>query len=50
MEIYNENAFDLLNRKNLEMPLEKWGKISFQEDHNGNIHLKNLSVHQCESE
>jgi kinesin family protein 6/9 len=27
MEIYNENAFDLLNRQNLEKPLEKWGKV-----------------------
>ena len=27
MEIYNENAYDLLNRKNLETPLEDWGKV-----------------------
>jgi len=28
MEIYNENAYDLLNRDNLETPLESWGKVS----------------------
>lgn len=50
MEIYNENAYDLLNRDNLETPLESWGKISFMEDSKGNIHLKNLSVHDCENE
>lgn len=29
MEIYNENAYDLLNRQNLETPLEEWGKVDF---------------------
>ena len=28
MEIYNENAFDLLDRKHLELPLESWNKVN----------------------
>ena len=42
MEIYNENAFDLLDKKHLELPLENWNKITMLEDDYGNIHLKNL--------
>ena len=45
MEIYNENAFDLLDRHNIEMNLDEWSKIVFLEDNYGNIHLRNLSVH-----
>lgn len=47
MEIYNENAYDLLDRNNIELPMEDWSKIMFLEDNYGNIHLKNLSVHEC---
>ena len=27
MEIYNENAFDLLDKRNLETPIENWNKV-----------------------
>ena len=27
MEIYNENAYDLLDKKHLELPLEQWNKV-----------------------
>ena len=47
MEIYNEQAFDLLDRNNIELKMEEWSKIMFLEDDYGNIHLKNLSVHDC---
>eukprot|EP01016_Furgasonia_blochmanni_P031008 TRINITY_DN3210_c0_g1_i8.p1 TRINITY_DN3210_c0_g1~~TRINITY_DN3210_c0_g1_i8.p1 ORF type:complete len:633 (-),score=177.49 TRINITY_DN3210_c0_g1_i8:277-2082(-) len=50
MEIYNETAFDLLDRKHLELPMESWNKVTLHEDDGGNIHLRNLSVHQCFSE
>jgi kinesin family protein 6/9 len=49
-EIYNENAFDLLDRAHAEMPFEKWNKITLFEDKSGNLHMKNLSVHSCRSE
>lgn len=50
LEIYNETAYDLLDRRNLELSLENWNKINLYEDDNGNIHLRNLSVHECQSE
>jgi len=50
MEIYNEVAYDLLDRRHIEMSLENWNKVMLMEDDYGNIHLKNLSVHQCYSE
>lgn len=28
MEIYNENAYDLLERKHLELPIENWNKVN----------------------
>lgn len=36
-EIYNENGFDLLDRKHAELPFEKWNKISIYEDLNQNV-------------
>ena len=50
MEIYNENAYDLLDRQHLEIPLEQWNKITMFEDDDGHIHLRNLSVHHCQTE
>lgn len=29
MEIYNEYAYDLLDSKHLESPLENWNKVKF---------------------
>ena len=49
-EIYNENGYDLLDRKHVELPFEKWNKINMYEDVNQNFHMRNLSVHQCDSE
>jgi kinesin family protein 6/9 len=50
MEIYNEIAYDLLDKRHVELSLENWNKVSLMEDDDGNIHLKNLSVHQCQTE
>ena len=50
MEIYNEHAYDLLERKHIEQTLDTWNKITFLEDDYGNIHLKNVSVHYCANE
>jgi len=33
-EIYNENGYDLLDRKHAELPFEKWNKINMYEDMN----------------
>ena len=30
MEIYNECAYDLLDKKHLELPLENWSKVFIQ--------------------
>jgi kinesin family protein 6/9 len=46
MEIYNENAYDILEDKHLTTPIESWTKVGFQEDDFGNIKLKNISVVQ----
>jgi kinesin family protein 6/9 len=46
-EIYNENGYDLLDRKHAELPFDKWNKISLYEDNNANLHLKNLTIHTC---
>jgi kinesin family protein 6/9 len=46
-EIYNENGYDLLDRKHAELAFEKWNKISLYEDKNSNLHLKNLTIHAC---
>jgi kinesin family protein 6/9 len=29
LEIYNENAFDLLNAENIDKQFNKWDKVSF---------------------
>lgn len=43
MEIYNENAYDLLNKKHLELPLEQWSKINvIQDDESSSIKLKKI--------
>lgn len=50
LEIYNEQGFDLLDKKHAETAFEKWSKITLFEDQNQNLHLKNLSIHQIDSE
>lgn len=50
LEIYNESGFDLLNPKHEATKLEDLPKITLLEDNDGNIHLKNLSIHQASNE
>jgi len=50
IEIYNENAYDLLDKKHLETELDNWSKILLYEDEDGNIHLKNLTVNRIANE
>lgn len=50
LEIYNENAYDLLDRHHSEIELENWRKIIVYEDNSGNIMLKNLSMIKVENE
>ena len=58
MEIYNENAYDLLDKKHLELPLEQWSKVKnikkkvlmvYEEDGN-NTRFKNINVINIENE
>ena len=42
LEIYNENAFDLLDKDHEDTDLDNWKKIGIYEDLDGNIVLKNL--------
>jgi len=50
LEIYNESAYDLLDRQHSEIDLENWRKIIVYEDNIGNIILKNLSLVKVENE
>jgi kinesin family protein 6/9 len=50
LEIYNENAYDLLNRHHSEIDIENWKKILVYEDNGGNIMLKNLSMIKVDNE
>lgn len=50
MEIYNESGFDLLDQGHAELSMEQWTKIQLYEDLYGNLHLKNLSIHQVRTE
>lgn len=50
LEIYNENAYDLLDRKHSEIDIDNWRKIIVYEDNYSNIILKNLSMIKVENE
>jgi kinesin family protein 6/9 len=50
LEIYNENAYDLLDRNHSEIELENWKKIIVYEDNYNNLILKNLSMIKVENE
>ncbi|XP_028398653.1 kinesin-like protein KIF6 isoform X1 [Dendronephthya gigantea] len=50
LEVYNENGYDLLDPKHEAAKLEDLPKIALMEDNDGNIHLKNLSLHQANNE
>ncbi|XP_076221795.1 uncharacterized protein LOC116429588 [Nomia melanderi] len=48
LEIYNENGYDLLDRRQRELAvtrLEDLPRVTIQEDENGQLHLKNLGFH-----
>ncbi|XP_043251745.1 kinesin-like protein KIF6 [Colletes gigas] len=52
MEIYNENGYDLLDRRQREFAvtrLEDLPRVTIQEDENGKLHLKNLTFHNVGS-
>ena len=50
LEIYNEAGYDLLDPKHEASKLEDLPKVSLLEDSDGNIHLKNLSIHPANNE
>lgn len=50
LEIYNENAYDLLDKEHSEIDLDNWKKIIVYEDNYGNIIMKNLSMIKVENE
>ncbi|XP_011403132.1 PREDICTED: kinesin-like protein KIF6 [Amphimedon queenslandica] len=50
LEIYNENGYDLLDPKHEASKLEDLPRVALFEGSNGEIHLKNLSMHSVTSE
>ncbi|PIK62466.1 putative kinesin-like protein KIF6 [Apostichopus japonicus] len=50
LEIYNDSGYDLLDPKHEATKLEDLPKVSLMEDNDGNMHLKNLSLHPASSE
>uniref|UniRef100_A0A8C3GNS1 Kinesin-like protein n=1 Tax=Cairina moschata TaxID=8855 RepID=A0A8C3GNS1_CAIMO len=50
LEIYNECGYDLLNPRHEASRLEDLPKVTIMEDPDQNIHLKNLSLQQANSE
>eukprot|EP00794_Sanderia_malayensis_P020071 gene20071-22040_t len=50
LEIYNENGYDLLDPRHEATKLEDLPKVNLLEDNDGNIHLRNLSVHSAANE
>ena len=50
LEIYNENAYDLLDKAHSEVDIDNWKKIIVYEDNYNNIMLKNLSMIKVENE
>lgn len=50
LEIYNENAYDLLDKAHSETDIEDWKKIIVYEDNYNNTMLKNLSMIKVENE
>lgn len=50
LEIYNDVGYDLLDPSHEYKGLEDLPKVSMMEDEDGNVHLKNLSMHVANSE
>ncbi|PRW60177.1 kinesinlike KIF6 [Chlorella sorokiniana] len=50
LEIYNESGFDLLEPGREVRALEDLPRVNIQEDDSGAMHLRNLSMHRCDTE
>jgi kinesin family member 6/9 len=50
LEIYNETAYDLLDPSQESKALEDLPTVKLQEDGEGNVHLRNLSLHLATTE
>ncbi|KAF4128503.1 Kinesin motor domain [Phytophthora infestans] len=50
LEIYNENAYDLLDRSHTDQPIEEWTKVHLMNDDEGDMHFRNLGVFEAVSE
>ena len=50
LEIYNETGYDLLNPDREVQMLEDLPKVAIMEDEDGNIHMRNLSIHRANNE
>jgi kinesin family protein 6/9 len=50
LEIYNESGFDLLCSEQASKGFEDLPKVTMMEDAEGNVHLRNLSMHLAASE
>ena len=50
LEIYNEAGYDLLDPSHETKGLEDLPKVTLQEDHDGRIHLRNLSAQLARNE
>ncbi|GBG27530.1 Kinesin-like protein KIF6 [Hondaea fermentalgiana] len=50
LEIYNDAGYDLLDPSHEYKGLEDLPKVSMMEDEDGNVHLKNLSMHVANTE
>ena len=50
MELYNETGYDLLDDSQETNMLEDLPTVNFMEDDDGNVHLRGLSTHLCNTE
>ena len=50
LEIYNEQGYDLLDPSHETKSLEELPRVQLMEDEDGNVHLKNLTMHLAGSE
>lgn len=50
LEIYNEQGYDLLGASHNTKALDDLQKVTMLEDAYGNYHLKNLSMHEANTE
>jgi len=50
LEIYNEAAYDILDKSKGSKTLEQWSKVTIQDDEMGEAQMTNLRVFECVSE